>query len=318
MNSNKPFFSIVIPLYNKEKHIQKTIMSVLLQTFQDFEIIVVNDGSQDRSANIIEGLDDKRITLIHQENGGVSLARNKGIKESNADYIVFLDADDIWLPNHLESFIELITRFTTAGLYATAYKVRDLEGKDSDIKIYGMNNNIYSLIPNYFESMANGDNLVWTSAVCIPKTIFENNNIWFPVGEKFGEDQYLWARIAAQFEVAYCKTPSAIYDHGTENNTIEAIRQEIEPHKSFYMIQELRHMIKDKKKIKGFDDYVSKIFLPFPLRSMMYGSKKYGLKQTFTYQLNNKHRAFLFFVFITPRRITSLLKKIRNKMLNKS
>lgn len=316
MKADSPFFSVVIPLYNKEKHIKGTIESVLSQTFQDFEIVVVNDGSKDYGANIVEELGDDRIRVIHQDNAGVSAARNKGIKESNAAYIVLLDADDFWLLNHLENMVKLITIFPFAGLYATAYKIRNIESKESDIKIYGLEKGKSKLlIPNYFESIANGDSLVCASSVCIPKRIFEDNNIWFPVGEKYGEDQYVWARVAVQYEIAYCKNPSAIYDHCTENNTIAAIQGELEPHKSFYMIKELRELIKDKEKLSGFDKYISKIFHAFPYRNIIYRSKLYGLKQALKMDLSFKHKAKLLTFLIIPRKILPLLKNIKRKIL---
>src|SRR5690606_35746528 len=263
--SSKPFFSIVIPLYNKEKHILDTINTVLTQTFQDFEIVVVNDGSKDNSAKLVREISDSRVRLINQDNAGVSAARNTGIKEAAGEYIALLDADDIWLENHLENIHFLIKKFPDFGLYASAYKTRFLGVQDRSINVYGLpDGSDFVKIPNYFESVAYGDNLVWSSAVCIPRKIFVENDIWFPVGEKYGEDQYVWARIAVEFELAYCRVESAIYDQSTENNTISAIQNEIEPHKSFFMIQELRGFISDEEKIRGFDDYISKIFFSFP------------------------------------------------------
>ena len=88
--------SVVIPLYNKEKYIKRAIESVLNQTFQKFEIIVVNDGSTDKSAEIVQNIKDPRIRLINQKNAGVSAARNRGIQEAKYEYIAFLDADDFW------------------------------------------------------------------------------------------------------------------------------------------------------------------------------------------------------------------------------
>ena len=110
ISENRPFFSVVIPLYNKQNYIKETIKSVLNQTFQNFEIVVVNDGSKDDSIKIIESIQDYRIKLVHQENSGVSVARNMGIKEANAKYIAFLDADDLWLPEFLQTIYELIQK----------------------------------------------------------------------------------------------------------------------------------------------------------------------------------------------------------------
>ena len=87
-----PVFSIIIPLYNKEKYIQNTIESALHQTFTDFEIIVVNDGSTDSSLAIVEQIEDSRIKIFSTKNGGVSKARNYGIEKAQSDLIAFLDS----------------------------------------------------------------------------------------------------------------------------------------------------------------------------------------------------------------------------------
>jgi len=89
-------FSVVIPLYNKERSVKNTIESVLNQTFQDFEVIVVNDGSTDNSLEVVKSFNDERIRIINQKNSGVSSARNRGIKEAKYEWIAFLDADDLW------------------------------------------------------------------------------------------------------------------------------------------------------------------------------------------------------------------------------
>lgn len=93
-----PYLSVVIPLYNKEKQIKQTIDSVLSQDFSDFELVIINDGSTDNSFNIVTGINDDRIRMINQPNSGVSNARNRGMAEAKGKYIVFLDADDSFMP----------------------------------------------------------------------------------------------------------------------------------------------------------------------------------------------------------------------------
>ena len=119
-------FSIVIPLYNKESCIKETIESILNQSFQDFEIVVVNDGSTDRSKRIVESITDSRIYLIFQENKGPSAARNLGVKKAHYDWILFLDADDELLPNALSLFYNLISKHIeynvfTANFYLSSH-----------------------------------------------------------------------------------------------------------------------------------------------------------------------------------------------------
>ena len=96
-----PFFSVIIPLYNKENLIEQTISGLLDQSFTDFEVIIVNDGSTDNSLEKINHLIDNRFKIINQDNKGASFARNIGIENSNGNYIALLDADDYWNTNHL-------------------------------------------------------------------------------------------------------------------------------------------------------------------------------------------------------------------------
>ena len=95
--------SVVIPLYNKEKQIARTLQTVLNQTYQNFEIVIVNDGSTDGSVDEVLRISDSRIRLVSQENGGVSAARNRGIDEAKGEYIAFLDADDLYCPELIEN-----------------------------------------------------------------------------------------------------------------------------------------------------------------------------------------------------------------------
>lgn len=103
-----PKISVIIPLYNKEKIVERSVNSVLNQSFQDFELIIVDDGSTDNSFDIVNKIKDNRIRLIRQENGGPAKARNTGAKRACGEWIVFLDADDELLPEALETFVSLI------------------------------------------------------------------------------------------------------------------------------------------------------------------------------------------------------------------
>lgn len=104
-----PKVSVVIPLYNREKYIAETIESVLLQTFKDFEIIIIDDGSTDNSLKNLEPFKEK-VKLITQINSERAVSRNNGVKNSTGEYIAFLDSDDIWLPNKLEKQIEILDK----------------------------------------------------------------------------------------------------------------------------------------------------------------------------------------------------------------
>lgn len=122
----KPFFSVIIPAYNLGKYIATTIQSVLAQTFQDFEIIVVNDGSTDETVSIIQSFHDPRIHLVSQPNGGVSRARNAGMKKAQGSYIAFLDGDDYWYPEHLALATDFFNLHPKILVYSNLYMLDEL------------------------------------------------------------------------------------------------------------------------------------------------------------------------------------------------
>ncbi len=109
MTEQKQLVSVVIPLYNAEKYIEETMQSILNQTYQNIEIIVVDDGSKDQSPTIVKELQRKhpeKVRYIHQKNQGVSVARNTGIEHANGEYVAFLDSDDLWHPSKIEKQVQ--------------------------------------------------------------------------------------------------------------------------------------------------------------------------------------------------------------------
>lgn len=116
-------FSIIIPLYNKRPYVERTLRSVFAQTFTDYEVLVVDDGSTDGSAELVQQYTDARLHIYRKENGGVCSARNYGIRKAQGDYIAFLDADDEWHPEFLSALDNLSRRFPQAGICATAYNL---------------------------------------------------------------------------------------------------------------------------------------------------------------------------------------------------
>jgi glycosyltransferase involved in cell wall biosynthesis len=312
MGEKKPFFSVVIPLYNKQDYVKDTIKSVLEQSFQDFEIVVVDDGSTDNSVNIVQAIGDPRIRIIRQKNAGVSVARNTGIKEARADYIALLDADDIWLSEFLSTIHDLIARYKNAGLYATAYKMSS-NGEFIKLNIQGLpKKDFEGIIPNYFKSVVLGDLLVWSSAVCIPKKIFIENDIWFPAGEKYGEDQYVWGRVAMQFEIAYSTKVCAIYHLGTVGNTQELIKKEIKPHDIILSLDDYKHSMKDKNKILFFEKYIEKHIIGFIRINILECRKKDALNQVMYYKIINTYTLILLTLMLLPCNVYNILKKAKH------
>lgn len=308
-NVKQPFFSVVIPLYNKQSHVKETIETVLSQTFQDFEIVVVNDGSKDESAKIVESIKDNRIRLIHQDNAGVSVARNRGIKESKAEYIALLDADDLWLPHFLETIYELIQNFPDAGLYATAYKILE-EGKKNSIKIAGLPNERYvGYVPNYFKSRVLGGNLVWTSATCIPKKVFYEHDIWFPHGEKYGEDQYVWGRIAIEKKIAYNTKECAEYVRDAKNNTVSITNQLTMPQKIIIKLKDYKHLSYNNQVSRWLEKYIEKYLIGKLIRNKNFAQNKNIFKILFTYKFSFKGYVKGILILLMPYVLYEYLKQ---------
>jgi len=216
-----PFFSIVIPLYNKEHFIVQTIQSVLDQTFQDYEILVVNDGSTDASLNSLRVFNDSRIQVFTIKNQGVSHARNFGIKKANAKYVAFLDADDLWLNKHLEQLKKLSEDFPNCGLYANAYvkKMGEITLESHYIDIPNAWNGI---VKDYFKS-SQFSCVAWTSAVMVPKKILEAfNGFDERITLGAGEDTDLWMKIAIQHPIAFNNNVTAVYNLHADNRISNA------------------------------------------------------------------------------------------------
>lgn len=204
-----PAFSVVVPLYNKVDSVTASIRSVLEQSFTDFELIVVDDGSTDGSLGAVASFRDDRIRVIKQVNGGVSRARNAGIAAARASYVALLDADDVWHADFLKRIDALIRNYPEASVYATQYAFRN-GGDDRPPHHPRLKNVSPQLIENYFRQVAVGDMLLTASSVCIPRAVLEQTGL-FPVDERIGEDQDLWIRLALHGPIAWDNRCSAYY-----------------------------------------------------------------------------------------------------------
>ena len=198
-------FSVVIPLYNKSYSIESCIDSVLLQSYQNFEIIIVNDGSTDDSVQkVIQNYSNEitlgKIKLIKQSNKGVSIARNNGVLASSFDYVCFLDADDEWKTSFLYSMKLLIEDYPLAALYCLQHETKLINQRAIPNSSYykpgfrGYVNNFFKA--SIFGSVAN------SSKVCVKKEFFMTTG-GFPEHEKSGEDLFVWMELARIYKVAF-------------------------------------------------------------------------------------------------------------------
>ncbi len=201
-------FSVVIPLYNKEKSVKNTIESVLNQTFQDFEVIVVNDGSTDNSLEVVKSFNDERIRIINQKNSGVSSARNRGIKEAKYEWIAFLDADDLWENNHLQVVDEMIKSYPNETVFCTSF----VTCKNN---MHHQKNNSIIIVEDYFKEVLNGY-VICSSVAVIHQSVFKNIGHFNEILSR-GEDLDMWARIGKYYRIIKSNMVTALYVQDSEN-----------------------------------------------------------------------------------------------------
>ncbi len=208
-------YSVVIPLYNKAEYIQRTIKSALKQNFQDFEVIVVDDGSTDDSQEQAQQAASDKVRIIPQENQGTAAARNTGIQHACGEYIAFLDADDEWGPHYLETIDRLTEAYPQSDIFVTAYRIAMGGGK------YNYSSQLtpaQGCLDSYWMTFQYPYDFVWTSAVTIRKTAILKAGCFKP-GEKIGQDLDLWARVArGNPKVAYSSRMCVTYNRMAGQN----------------------------------------------------------------------------------------------------
>lgn len=202
-----PFFSIIIPLYNKENFIQDTLKSVLGQNFTDFEVIVINDGSTDKSEEKVLQFEDSRIRYFSKKNEGVSSARNLGIEMAKSDYISFLDADDYWYPYFLGEMHQTIKQFSAEKVFSAAIEIET--SKNIFPAQYSIKKTAPVQIVNYFDA-SHKKSVIWTSCAVFHKNVFETAGC-FDTDVKYGEDTDLWIRIGLKYPIVFNWTILAKY-----------------------------------------------------------------------------------------------------------
>lgn len=213
--------SVVIPLFNKARHIERAIRSVLAQTHADLELVVVDDASTDGSGEIARRILDPRLRVVEQENRGECGARNRGIEESRRDLLAFLDADDEWFPKFLETVLGLRARHPEVGMYATAYCLGYADRLERPAFLGCPREKNGGLIPDYFESSL-GPQPVTSSSVLIPRKVLDEVGR-FPAGVRAGGDLHTWTRIALRYRVAWSPVEGAVYHLVADNRVSQAV-----------------------------------------------------------------------------------------------
>lgn len=198
-----PFFTVVIPVFNKEKYVGRALESVLGQTYNDFEIIVVCDPSTDKSNEVVERYSQSKVKVLYREQPGPGgyAARNLGIKHASGQWIAFLDADDIWLENHLEVAFSCINKYTGHKVYTCARMLN--EGNVRKLDEFSKSQNADNLSLSFYDYLQysiEGKRAINSNSVVIKKDAL-NGYIWFPEGRAdCSGDLYLWIYLLAHCE----------------------------------------------------------------------------------------------------------------------
>ena len=210
--------SVIIPLYNKASSIERTVRSVLGQRVQPREIIVVDDGSTDGSADIVRRIASPLVRLITQENRGVSAARNRAMAEATGRWVALLDGDDVWEEEYLQQVERMIASYPDCGAYGLGFWVES-DGR----RTRGNVPQEEGVVDFFLHSM--------TRYVLIPSATTLDRELalslgGFPEGMRMGEDQYLWTKIARASRVAFSPKAVAVYSRTAENRSVAIYRAE--------------------------------------------------------------------------------------------
>lgn len=309
-------YSVVIPLYNKEHYIEKTLKSVLNQTLQDFEIIVVDDGSSDKSIDVAKSVVSDKIRIISQDNQGVSVARNTGIENAKGEYIAFLDADDEWKENYLETIDYLTNSYSQSDIFVTAYLVDMGNGK---INVSTQLEPETGCLDSYWLTLAKGYDFVWTSATVIRRSTLLAAGCFKP-GEKIGQDLDMWARVARiNPKVAYSAKTCVIYNRSAEANARTRVRIAWAGAFIKDLEEELVNPDRTPEELESIQCKYDKKMTVYIFTSILAGDKKRALRAVKSWKgkKNKRNRllkAGLFIAYYMPTFVNRLIFGIRMKV----
>lgn len=313
---NKPLFSVVIPLYNKAKYIQKTVQCVLEQTEQNFEIIVVDDGSSDEGVELVQSIHDDRIRVLRKENGGVSTARNMGIRESKGKYITFLDADDYWTNDFLSTVNELFIHFPEAKVACPSYQM--IYGDRAVTPVWkSVSLTEVSLVEDIFEMATASCWIMTSSCVAVEAEALTQMDYWFPENERVYEDFDLWIRLGEKYPVAHSPKVCGGYNRITDSNarkTKKIVYSQTYMHTLKQMRDDLRRTDQQKAWI---DELIDRRMVPYIISLLICREKETARRNLSLWHPNSKYNKYKFVLNVLalmPTPIVELIQNVRLKV----
>lgn len=310
-----PFFSIVIPLFNKQQYIERTLKSVLSQTYQNFEIIIVNDGSSDGGNLIAESYTSDTVTVINQKNCGVSSARNRGIKAAKYDFICLIDADDAWVPNFLQEIANLIHDFPNHHIFSLRHEIIDDDGSLIYPKVK-LPADFRGVIKNFTRRFTKSNGLINASSVCLRKQFFLELG-GFPEGQNQGEDIYLWLLYDLNTDIVFYNWVGSCYFRNTNNRSTDRLTPEGLPFHFVYFYKLMKHSNFVPKygcqKKKELGHYLRKQALAQTAQLIVLQKRPLALAHTkLLYSMNKPTGMLCYLVTLIPTWSLGNLKIVRN------
>lgn len=249
-----PELTIIVPIYNIENYLSHCIDSILSQTFSDFELILVDDGSIDNSLAICNNYanTDKRIKVIHQANAGVSVARNTGLEKASGKWISFVDGDD-WIDS--QTYKTAIETAETHKVDIVQWGARLHYLETNTIKDYTFHQGVFSFQKDSINSV-NEDNCILCYAVwnkVFRKSILDENGISFPVGVKMGEDSFFCYKYYLYSNIVYSLEESFYHYNKHENSATTVFNTQNNILQTVNTIKILEELIKKQKQISKFE-----------------------------------------------------------------
>jgi len=299
--------SVIIPLYNGEKTILRTLKSVLNQTKTADEIIIVNDGSTDSSSEILKPfIKQEKIKYFFKQNGGVSSARNYGIKISKNEWIAFIDSDDEWDKYFLENIKKYHKKNKLANVICTNYRKSFNGGTPIEMRFKKLALNKYGEITNYLESTISKENPISSSSIVIKKDELVRIN-YFPENMTQGEDLISWYRLNETNRIGFISKPLAtIYFLASQNN-----RPKRKPDFHDHLTKELLLIRKqNKRNVKMIEKRIRLIKKSRAIGFKNLGYTKHAMKQIlFLFKSNNFKciEVLLFLSFLIPSKYWNIL-----------
>lgn len=296
--------SVVIPLYNKEREIAHTLQSVLGQTVRPREIIVVDDGSQDSSADVVESLHSPLIRLVRQPNAGVSAARNHGIEEASGEFVALLDGDDWWDDEFLSCMVDMMEHYPECDTYTTAYTVVRNTGIVTPAVTYGTGR-----VDNFWQTALNAPPMSMSSCMFRREAILAVGG--FPVGMRIGEDLHTWIRMASHGAVCLSPKPLACYNMQAANRSVS--RTTFRPEQTDRTFEELY----DANACRDKNEYIAKCALSRAIYLSMRGLTDQGMRAERFFAYTHCNRRALWRLRImnrTPKRLRAASYDLYNRL----